>query len=194
MTDPNDPTLRARRAVPIAAVLATFALAGCPPPVPGPAGGVPVYVESWSGVTAGAATGYCLAKHPYLGGAAGSFTDDGYEIAAVPGVVGAIRRNYVYKRTPGVADEGAAQTCEMACRQFGTGYEPQYQGRALRLRRGETTIADGIGDMASMAVTDQDFYLNRENVAGIRSMSTNWHEADVAQADFCCCHVAEAGH
>lgn len=56
---------------------------------------VPVFVDSWSGVTAGAAAGYCLAKHPYQSNTRDTYTADGYEKVGVPGVVGAARRNFV---------------------------------------------------------------------------------------------------
>jgi len=49
-------------------------------------------------------------------------------------------------------------------------------------------MADGIGDMAVFAHPDWDFYLNKEITAGLSGRPLNYHEADVAQADYCCCH------
>ena len=197
-----------------------------PQGVAGPAGPAgtpypidPVFSDAWSGVTAGAAAGYCLAKHPYQGDLPGSYTAvdqnnttgrytaDGYERAGVPGIVGAVRRNYVSNRTMAAGDEGVNQTCALACRQVGKSYEfdggglpTGLQGRALRQQvSGEVgsttttitniTITSGIGDMASMALPDHDFYTNKKTVAGMVSRANTYHEGDVAQSDYCCCDV-----
>ena len=162
---------------------------------PGPAGTPysvdPVFSDTWSGVTAGAAAGYCLAKHPYQSNTPGLYTSDGYEKVRSPGVVGAVRRNYVSGRTTTATDAGVNQTCAQACRELGKGYEPAYQGRALRQQvSGGTLITSGIGDMASMATPDHDFYTGLKTVAGILSRANTFHESDVAQADYCCCDVS----
>jgi hypothetical protein len=149
-----------------------------------------VFAEPWSGVAAGAAAGYCLAKHPYFSNTPDPFTADGYEKAGLPGIVGAVRRNFVAARADTATDAGLRQTCDQACREFGRGYEPTYQGRALRLRLGDgRLITSGLGDMAAGVITDLDFSMGRTNVAGMVSRGNNWHENDVAAADFCCCHV-----
>ncbi|MUG92086.1 hypothetical protein F7734_06290 [Scytonema sp. UIC 10036] len=44
-------------------------------------------------------------------------------------------------------------------------------------------------DIASLAVQDKDFYLDKTVVAGIWARSSTYQEADVAQADFCCCQI-----
>jgi hypothetical protein len=152
--------------------------------------GVPVFVDAWSGVTAGAAAGYCLAKHPYQSNTADLYTADGYEKVGVPGVVGAVRRNFVRKRSNTQTDTGGKQSCDMACREFGRDYEPTLQGRALHQNIGDNRlITSGIGDMASLAYPDHDFYLNRPTVAGMASRANTYHENDVAAADYCCCHA-----
>lgn len=165
---------------------------------PGPAGASGnIAPNSWDHMTAAAATGYCLAKHPYQYLLTGidatpeyprGFTPDGYELVPSPGVVGAVRRNFVNSRSTTVIDEGASNSCSQACSQFGKGYEPSYRGTSLHQKLNPTTIiTSGIGDMAAMAMPDRDFYLGKDVIAGIRSMGNNWHESDVAQADFCCC-------
>jgi len=148
----------------------------------------------WSDTTTtGAAMGYCLAKHPYQTIYAGRpFTPDGYEIVGSPGIVGAVRRNFVYDRSTGTSDEGNANSsCKQACFEFGKMYSP-YTGVPLRQKvgpGGRTTINSGIGDMASLAVKDRDFYLITDAVAGVWSRGNTWHESDVAQSDYCCCHA-----
>jgi hypothetical protein len=146
---------------------------------------------TWSAeATTGAAMGYCLAKHPYQTIHAGIYTPDGFEIVAPPGVVGAVRRNFVYDRTMPSVDQGAKNSCKAACAQFGRLYGPTYKGYALRqLVAGGGVITSGIGDMASLAMSDNDYYLSEEVTAGIWSRGNTWHESDVAQADFCCCQV-----
>ena len=154
----------------------------------------PHATNSWSDTTTtGAATGYCLAKHPYQTlYAPSTFTPDGYEIVASPGVVGAVRRNFVFDRTTDASDEGNAnKTCKQACFEFGKLYSP-YVGTPLRQKvgpGGRTIINSGVGDMASLAVKDRDFYLSTDAVAGVWSRGNTWHESDVAQSDFCCCHM-----
>lgn len=150
----------------------------------------PVTADVWSGVTAGAAMGYCLANHPYRSNSSAPFTLDGFEKVAPPGIVGVIRRNYVENRTTLSKDEGQGQSCAAACKQFGLSYGPKLVGKPLRqeLQNG-VTIESGIGDMAALALPDHDFYMNKLTVSGMASRGNTWHTADVSQADFCCCHV-----
>lgn len=159
--------------------------------------------DVWDDMTAAAATGYCLASHPYrtihpetgrTSDYPRGFTPDGFEIVPhPPGVVGAVRRNYKYTRTTTTTDEGVSNTCEQACREFGKGYEPTFHGTPLHHKYGDPTTptieVSGIGDMASMAIPDRDVELSRDVIAGIRSMGNNWHRSNVARADFCCCTV-----
>lgn len=170
-------------------LFAVNAFGADPPPAAG----------GWSDTTTtGAAMGYCLAKHPYQTIYSGrTFTPDGYEIVASPGVVGAVRRNFIDDRSTDGTDEGNANsTCKQACSEFGKMYAP-YVGTPLRQKvgaGGKTIINSGIGDMASLAVKDRDFYLSTEAVAGVWSRGNTWHESDVAQSDFCCCQaVAPTG-
>ncbi|MHC5729046.1 MAG: hypothetical protein ACYT04_56335 [Nostoc sp.] len=142
----------------------------------------------WSDYTTATAAAYCLAKHPYQTNYSGTFTPDGYEIAVSPGLVGAVRRNFVFDRTLNT-DQGNGQTCSQACGEFGKFYSPSYTGKSLSQKVGQTTFASGLGDIASLAVKDNDFYLNTQVVAGIWARSSTYQEADVAQADFCCCQV-----
>jgi hypothetical protein len=146
---------------------------------------------TWSAeATTGAAMGYCLAKHPYQTIHTGTYTPDGYEIAAAPGIVGAVRRNFIYDRTTPGVDQGVNNTCKRACAQFGKVYGPTYKGYPLRQQvAGGTIINSGVGDMAALAMPDNDYYLSTQVTAGIWSRGNTWHESDVAQADFCCCHV-----
>ena len=166
---------------------------------PGPAGAGYPAPTSWDQMTAAAAAGYCLAKHPYQSLLPGTdatpeyprgFTPDGYELVPSPGVVGAVRRNFVHSRSTTEIDEGTFNSCKQACGQFGKSYEPSYSGTSLHQKiGGATIITSGIGDMAALAIPDRDFYLSRDVIAGIGSRGNSWHESDVAQADFCCCAV-----
>jgi hypothetical protein len=73
---------------------------------------------------------------------------------------------------------------------MGKQYEPGLEGRPLHQKLSDgTTITSGIGDMASQALPDHDFYTSRKNISGMISRANTFHESDVAQADFCCCNV-----
>jgi hypothetical protein len=153
---------------------------------------------TWSDITTGAAAGYCLAKHPYRYGGgtfvygSDTYTKEGYEVVASPGIVGGVRRNFVYNRSTLDKDEGNENsTCAQACGQFGQLYGPSYKGVPLKqiVSGAKVPINSGIGDMAALVMPDQDFYLGTTVVAGIWSRGNTWHESDVAQADFCCCQA-----
>ena len=149
--------------------------------------------QTWSEQTTAAAMGYCLARHPYIPrNPADPFTAEGFEILASPGVLGAVRRNYVFQRgNPSVLmlDPGQNQNCTQACRQFGLNYGT-IVGRPLNYRDSAgNLIPDGIGDMASLAYRDFDFYNNQSVIAGMWGRPLNYHQSDVAQADLCCCQL-----
>lgn len=149
----------------------------------------------WSDLTTAAAMGYCLANHPYQTIHRGMFTPSGYEIVTFPGIVGAVRRNFVHDRSTLAIDEsgGGSFSCKQACSEFGKHYGPLSLGVPLRQKLSEeVTINSGVGDMAALTMTDWDFALNKEVFAGIRSRGNAWHESDVAQADLCCCQVISA--
>jgi putative flippase GtrA len=146
-------------------------------------------VNEWSDYTTATAAAYCLAKHPYRTTYTGLYTPDGYEIAAAPGIVGAVRRNFVFNRTSTLTDQGNGQTCAQACGEFGKLYGASLTGKSLTQKVGTTTFASGIGDIAALAVKDNDFSLSTTVVAGIWSRSNTFQESDVAQADFCCCQA-----
>jgi hypothetical protein len=150
---------------------------------------------SWSDITTGAAAGYCLTNHPYRTIHAGPFTPDGFEIVSYPGVVGCARRNFVRERSlstppaPTDPDEGALNSCQAACKQWGLPGFP-FRGVPLRQKLADgSVITSGLGDLAAMATFDFDFYLRTQVVAGMYSRGNTWHESDVAQADFCCCQL-----
>jgi hypothetical protein len=157
----------------------------------------PAATNTWdASTTTAAAMGYCLAKHPYQtlrSNNIGSFTRDGYEVVSTPGVVGAVRRNFVFDRSIDTADEGVKNSCKDACSEFGKLYRG-LSGRPLRQKIGASgaVITSGIGDMASLVVKDIDFYLGGQVPAGVWSRGNTWHESDVAQSDFCCCQVTGA--
>ena len=147
-------------------------------------------MAEWDDMTTAAAMGYCLASHPYRTVHTGPYTPDGFEIVSPPGVVGAVRRNFVYGRSTEKKDEGRDNSCRQACYEFGTQYGPSLVGVPLTQQvRGGGVINSGIGDMASLALSDFDFYLNHDVTAGIWSRGNTFHESDVAQADFCCCQA-----
>jgi hypothetical protein len=152
--------------------------------------------STWDGMTTAAAMGYCLAKHPYQSVYTG-FAPDGYEVASYPGVVGTTRRNFVLNRTaistppaPGDTDEGVANSCPAACKQWGINGGPNFRGVALRQKlAGGAIMPSGIGDLAHQATFDVNFYTWVWEVAAMYSTSNNWHLSDVAQADYCCCQM-----
>lgn len=166
-------------------------VAGCLGVATAAFGALPRSAATFSDLTTAAATGYCLAKHPYQTIHPGPFTPDGYEVAAAPGIVGAVRRNFVYERSTLSFDEGQKNSCAQACAEFGKAYGPTAKGLSLKqlVSTGGRTQSSGLGDIASLAMPDRDGYLLKDVIAGIWSRSTTWHESDVAQADLCCCHV-----
>ena len=153
--------------------------------------------SNWDGMNTAAAMGYCLAKHPYQTVYTGTFAPDGYEIASYPGVVGCTRRNFVLERTtvstppaPGDVDEGVFNSCQAACKQWGLRGGPNFHGVPLRQKIASgAVIPSGIGDLAHQATFDVNFYTLVWEVAAMYSTSNNWHLSDVAQADYCCCHL-----
>ncbi|WP_152670143.1 hypothetical protein [Lysobacter capsici] len=145
---------------------------------------------SWSDTTTAAATGYCLAKHPYQTIHTGGYTPDGFEIVAAPGIVGAVRRNFIRQRRDTSVDQGINNSCPQACAQFGKLYGPSYVGASLRQKvAGGALINSGLGDLGALVMTDHDYYLGKTVVAGMWSRGNTWHESDVAQADYCCCQA-----
>jgi hypothetical protein len=148
---------------------------------------------TWTDQTTAAAMGYCLARHPYIPrDPANPYTAEGFEILMSPGVLGAVRRNYVFNRgpvSPADPDKGQGQDCTAACRQFGLNYGTT-GGRPLGYRDPSGRVTpDGVGDMASLGVRDNDYYLGGTVIAGMWGRPLNYHESDVAQADFCCCQL-----
>lgn len=177
-----------RRALTTAAALlallsSTAALAADPPSQP----------FGWSAdATTATAAAYCMAKHPYnylTSQLSGKYTKEGFEVVASPGVVGAVRRNFMYDRTTDSYDEAAKQTCAQACTQFGKGWG--LTGKSLRQKIGDGTvfIASGLGDLGALVMRDQDSYFGGQTTAMIGSRANTYHESDVAQADYCCCHA-----
>ncbi len=150
--------------------------------------------QTWTEQTTAAAMGYCLARHPYIPrDPANPYTAEGFEILSSPGVLGAVRRNYVFQRlgasitTP---DAGQNQSCDQACGQFGMNYGSSAIGRPLMYRDpAGNVVADGIGDMASLGYKDFDFYNDADVIAGMWGRPLNYQESDVAQADLCCCQL-----
>lgn len=143
-------------------------------------------------VTGATAAAYCMAKHPYQlldSQRAGLYTKDGYELVASPGVVGAVRRNFMLDRGTDQQDEGANQTCAKACTQFGKAWN--MVGKSLRQKVGDGTvlIPSGLGDVGALVMNDQDFYLGGQTVGAVGSRGNTWQSSDVAQADYCCCHA-----
>jgi hypothetical protein len=144
--------------------------------------------------TTAAATGYCLAKHPYASIYKGQYTADGFETVASPGVVGAVRRNYIANRESTLTDEGNNNSCEQACVEFGKTYPGlPYTGASLKQKiwNGKTysLIASGLGDLGSLVVKDHDFYLNKDVTAGMSSRGNSFVEGGVGQSDYCCCQA-----
>jgi len=150
------------------------------------------------------AAGYCLANHTWTKGVPefvtpehpGGFTPSGYELPTLP-VVGAVRRNFTRDRIPGdPADPNSnLQSCSQACSVFMSGYAPTYRGVALQRRHSNGSMqADGLNDLGGYVAgttLDTDFYThpteNFQVVAGIHARVDGYLEADVAQADNCCC-------
>jgi hypothetical protein len=151
--------------------------------------------QAWSDISAGTAMAYCLAKHTGVKAEPDGYTSDGFEVAQ-SGIIGAVRRNFVLNRplqAPGSADDGANQTCSQACAQLGSFYGPSLAGAALKYRsEGSQPAESGIGDHASIAMRDYDYYLGETVVAGFWTRPQNFQTEDVAQADHCCCQAVDA--
>ena len=152
----------------------------------------PAATAGWSAaVSTATAAGYCLAKHPYQRLSSevfSGYTRDGYEVVAPPGVVGAVRRNFVFDRTTDTADEGRLNSCKDACFQFGKLYGST--GKVLHQKVGAgIIITSGIGDIGSLLLNDRDFYLRKQVPVGAWSRGNTFQESDVAQSDYCCCQV-----
>jgi hypothetical protein len=154
----------------------------------------------WSDAATAAALGYCLARHPRIEPPAASapYLADGFEAPSTPYIVAAVRRNYVHRRGKVKfkkdSDVGAGQTCVQACEQWGKAYA-SLVGVPLRFRSapGAEPEIDGLGDVASLAYLDADFYVKDYVVAAMASRSRTFHDAgDVAQADYCCCQAINA--
>lgn len=58
------------------------------------------------------------ANHPYRTIHTGGYTPDGFEIIPAPGVVGAVRRNFIHSRSTTDIDEGQANTCPAGLRRI----------------------------------------------------------------------------
>ena len=148
------------------------------------------------------AAGYCLANHSWTNGTPefvtpehpGGFTPSGYELPTLP-IVGAVRRNFTRDRVPGAGEvNGINQTCSQACSTFMSGYGPAYRGAALQRRYSSGAMqADGLNDLGGYVAgttLDTDFYKANSSkpvIAGIHARVDGYLEADVAQADICCC-------
>jgi hypothetical protein len=171
---------------------------------------VPAQAESnWADEAAAAAAGYCLASHPYIQLPNGeTYTSEGFEVLASPGVAGAVRRNYVFNRGPVdfspkvPVDVGASQTCPQACTQWGHEYgaNEQLVAAPLRIRRspGAEPTPDGVDDLAAGVHFDADFYTYEQRVVVGMSGRPGQTQAlgagpgaGVAQADFCCCQLRQ---
>lgn len=158
----------------------------------------PKAVTEWqAAVTTATAAAYCMAKHPYWTLAsevtADGYTRDGYQVVGAPGVVGATRRNFVYDRSTDGSDEGQKQTCDQACAQMGKLYGKSMIGQALKQKvsDGSVLINSGLGDLGVGVMRDLDFYMAPPKLvaAAVLSRANTWQDADVAQADYCCCQV-----
>ena len=136
---------------------------------------------------AGAAGGYCLAKHPYWQrNPGGGWTPDGYETASYPGLVAAVRRNYVLRRAS--PDDGRGQSCARACAQWGNQF--RVQGHPLRqiINNSGTVmvIRSGLGDIGAQTRLDNGL------PATITARQGTYYDpdsSDSSEADFCCCHA-----
>ena len=149
--------------------------------------------SGWSDTAStGAAMGYCLANHPYLSVHRGSkYTPDGFETVSAPGIVGAVRRNFIWDRSTDAKDQGKYNNCSQACAEFGKQYSG-LNGRPLhQILHNGTVITSGLGDIGSLVYRDVNFYdVNRnKHVSGMWSRGNTWHESDVAQSDYCCCQT-----
>jgi hypothetical protein len=162
----------------VAAASATTALAGA---------------NDWSDISAGTATAYCLAKHTGVAAGPNGYSADGFEVATGY-FVGAVRRNYVFDRpmqSPGAPDAGQGQSCEQACAQMGK-LESALVGSALKYAPGGATPeASGLGDHASIAMFDYDYYKDKSVVSGFWVRPQTFESEDVAQADHCCCQLGD---
>jgi hypothetical protein len=151
--------------------------------------------QAWSDLSAATATAYCLAKHTGVKAEPDGYSADGFEVSTSV-LVGSVRRNFIMNRplqSPGSTDEGQPQTCNQACAQAGGLYGPGLEGVVLKYRpEGSEAVPSGIGDHASLAMRDYDFYLGETVVSGFWTRPQNYQNEDVAQADHCCCQALPA--
>ena len=150
--------------------------------------------QDWaSGLGTAAATGYCLSVHPYIASPTGDgFTENGFETVVSPGVAGAVRRNYVFRRGLVTGEDTAInQNCQQACAEWGKNWSGHGAPLHVRSDRISPPVPDGVGDLAGAEFQDTDFYTSpRELVTAAQGgRPRNYHESDVAQADFCCCQL-----
>jgi hypothetical protein len=142
----------------------------------------------------GAAAGYCLAKHPTStlnSNRVNGYTRDGYEIAGPPGIVGAVKRSFIFDRTTDTVDEGEQNTCAMACAELGKLYGGGVVGRSLKrkVNDGKTILTSGVGDLGSLVAKDFESYTKTFTPQAAWGWSSSYIEQDVAQSDYCCCQV-----
>lgn len=180
-------------------------VAGPPGPAGAPGGATESNVE-WdiaAAASTAVAASYCLANHSWTSGVPlfvspehpGGFTASGYELPTIP-IVGAVRRNFIRNRAPDDIS-GNSQNCSQACARFMSGYAPSYRGVALHRRYNSGTVeTDGLNDLGGLVAGtsyDTDFYRadrSKKIIAGIHARVDGYLEADVAQADNCCCGLA----
>ena len=141
------------------------------------------FSQAWSDMSAATATAYCLAKHTGVKAGPDGYSADGFKVST-SFAVGSARRNFILNRPPqavGSQDKGGSQTCARACAQLGSFYAPAYAGTALKFRpESSEPAASGIGDHASIAMRDHDFYTNERIVSGFLTRPQNYQESDVA--------------
>jgi hypothetical protein len=173
-------------------VVALFALSGS---FPSWAADPPPAFGTFDGSTStGAAAGYCLAKHPTStlnSNRLNGYTRDGYEIAGPPGIVGAVKRSFIFDRTTDAADEGEKNTCPKACGELGKLYGGGVTGRSLKrkVNDGKTILTSGIGDLGSLVAKDLESYTGNFTPQAAWGWSSSYIEEDVAQSDYCCCQL-----
>ena len=120
--------------------------------------------QGWSGISAGTAMAYCLAKHTGVKAGPDGYSSDGFEVAQ-SGIIGSVRRNFVLNRplqAPGSTEQALNKPAARLARNLEVFTARHWRGAALQYRaEGSEPVASGIGDHASLAMRDYDFISGR---------------------------------
>lgn len=145
-------------------------------------------LETDASTSAGAAAGFCLAKHPFrpVAGTAGGYTTEGFEVLKGYGGVAAIRRSFVANRISPTA--GMDNTCAKACGELAK-LLTNVDGHSLTRKFGNKVVPSGIADIGEGIPFDTPEDRPREVAGAYGRADPGYLEAAVTHGDFCCCEM-----